>query len=46
LKDAGKVSHEIAIQLAEKEFKQFRVEQDCNFESDFERATKHLNRGK
>ncbi len=46
LNDAGKVSHEIAIQLAEEEFKQFRVEQDRNFESDFEKATKHLNRGK
>ncbi len=45
LNDAGKVSHEIAIQLAEKEFKQFRVEQDRSFESDFEKATKHLNQG-
>ncbi len=39
LNDAGKVSHEIAIQLAEEEFKIFRVEQDRNFESDFEKAT-------
>jgi hypothetical protein len=45
LNDAGKVSHEIAIQLAEEEFKQFRVEQDRTFESDFEKATKHLNQG-
>ena len=46
LNDARKVSHEIAIQLAEEEFKQFRVEQDRNFESDFEKVTKHLNSGK
>jgi len=46
LNDAGKVSHEIAVQLAEEEFKHFRVEQDCNFESDFEKATKHVDRKK
>jgi hypothetical protein len=45
LNDAGKVSHELAIQLAEEEFKQFRVEQDRTFESDFEKATKHLHQG-
>jgi hypothetical protein len=46
LNDAGKVSHEVAIQLAEEEFKRFRVEQDQKFESDFEKATKKIKRGK
>jgi hypothetical protein len=46
LNDAGKVSHEVALQLAEEEYKHFRVEQDRSFESDFENATKHLNQGK
>lgn len=36
LKDAGKVSHEVAFKLAEKEYDKFRVIQDRNFESDFE----------
>jgi hypothetical protein len=42
LKDAGKVSHEIALKLAENEFEKFRVGQDRNFESDFDRALKRL----
>jgi hypothetical protein len=46
LNDAGKVSHEVAIQLAEEEFKRFRVEQDQKFESDFEKATKKIKLGK
>jgi len=36
LKDAGKVSHEVAMKLAEKEYEKFRVTQDQNFVSDFE----------
>ncbi|MDR6806649.1 hypothetical protein J2Y45_003841 [Dyadobacter sp. BE34] len=40
LKDAGKVSHEVAIRLAEEQFEKFRVEQDKNFESDFDRELK------
>ena len=36
LKDAGKVSHEVAVKLAEKEYDKFRVIQDQNFESDFD----------
>ncbi|MGG7665726.1 virulence RhuM family protein [Dyadobacter sp. BHUBP1] len=40
LKDAGKVSHEVAIRLAEEQFEKFRVEQDRNFESDFDRELK------
>lgn len=38
LQDAGKISHEVAKQLAEKEYEKFRVIQDKNFESDFEIA--------
>lgn len=38
--DAGKVSHEVAIHLAEEQFEKFRVEQDQNFESDFDRELK------
>lgn len=46
LHDAGKVSHEVAKRLAEEEYERFRVVQDHAFESDFERATSHLKRGK
>lgn len=42
LKDAGKVSHDIATKLAEKEFEKFRVVQDRNFVSDFEKEVKKL----
>jgi hypothetical protein len=43
LKDAGKISHEIAMQLAEKEFEKYRVIQDENFESDFDKDLKQKN---
>lgn len=46
LHDGGRVSHEVAIELAGKEYDRFRVEQDRRFESDFERATQRLKRGK
>jgi len=46
LHDAGRVSHEVAKRLADEEYERFRVEQDRTFESDFERATKLLKRGK
>jgi hypothetical protein len=42
LKDAGKVSHAVAMNLAEKEYAKFRVIQDKNFESDFEAEVKKL----
>ena len=42
LKDAGKVSHEVAKQLAEKEFEKYRVVQDKNFESDFDKELKKI----
>jgi len=43
LKDAGKISHEIAIKLAEEEFDKFRVIQDRSYESDFDEVVKKLN---
>jgi hypothetical protein len=37
LKDAGKVSHDIAKKLSEKEFEKFRVIQDREYVSDFDK---------
>ena len=42
LKDAGKVSHEVAKKLAEKEYDKFRLIQDKVFESDFDNEIKKL----
>jgi hypothetical protein len=42
LKDAGKVSHEVAKQLATEQYTKFRVTQDLAFESDFEREAKRI----
>jgi len=42
LKDAGKVSHDVATALAEKEFDKFRVIQDKSFESDFDKEVKKI----
>ena len=44
LTNAGKVSHEVAMSLAEEEYAKFRVKQDQSFESDFERAVKKLKK--
>ena len=44
LKDAGKLSHEVAVKLAEKEYEKFRVTQDQNFESDFDKEVKKLSK--
>jgi hypothetical protein len=38
LKDAGKISHEIARSLAETEYELFRVNQDTSFRSDFDKS--------
>jgi len=46
LYDKGKVSHEVALALAEKEFKVFRIKQDRTFESDFDREVKKLIQSK
>ena len=42
LKDAGKVSHEVAMKLVEKEYAKFRVIQDQNFVSDFEQELEKI----
>jgi hypothetical protein len=42
LQDLGKVSAEVAKQLAEGEFKKIRVEQDRLYESDFDKEIKGL----
>jgi hypothetical protein len=44
LKDAGKISATIARQLAEKEYNKFRVVQDKNFESDFDKEVKRITK--
>jgi hypothetical protein len=46
LQDRGKVSHAVALALAEKEFEVFRVEQDRHYESDFDRILKQLPKPK
>jgi hypothetical protein len=46
LKDAGRVSHEVAKELAEQHYATFRVKQDQSFVSDFDRETKRLRGGK
>ena len=43
LKHKGKVSHEVAIVLAEKEFEKYRVIQDRMLESDFDKEIKKLS---
>ncbi|WP_353483064.1 virulence RhuM family protein [Haliscomenobacter sp.] len=42
LQDAGKVSHEVAKALAEKAYEQYRIQQDENYESDFDKEIKRL----
>jgi hypothetical protein len=42
LSNAGKVSHEVAKQLAEKHYETFNKVQDRSFESDFERTTQKV----
>ncbi len=46
LKDAGKISATIAKQLAEQEYNKFRVVQDRNFESDFDKEVKRITKRK
>lgn len=42
LKDAGKVRNSVALKLAHEEYEKFRVVQDHNFESDFDRVIKKI----
>lgn len=44
LRNVGKVSAELAKQIAENEYKKFRIKQDKQFESDFDKIVeKYLN---
>jgi hypothetical protein len=43
LKNLGKVSHEVAVALAENEFEKYSIAQDKFMESDFDKAVKKLN---
>ncbi len=43
LGDSGKVSHEVAKSLAEKQYETFRVRQDREIESDFEKEVKRIS---
>jgi len=43
LKHQGKVSHEVAVALAENEFEKYRIVQDKLIESDFDKEMKKLN---
>ncbi|PIP88138.1 hypothetical protein COW80_01880 [Candidatus Beckwithbacteria bacterium CG22_combo_CG10-13_8_21_14_all_01_47_9] len=42
LRDKGKISHEAAQSLAEKEYEIFRIKQDKNYVSDFDKIVKQL----
>ena len=42
LKDSGRVTHEVALALAEKEFEKFDAKQNKNIESDFDKVVKKL----
>ena len=42
LHDKGKISHEVALALAEKEYSEYRITQDRNYISDFDREVKKL----
>lgn len=42
LKNPGKVTHAVAKHLAEEQYEKFRVIQDRNFESDFDKVTKKI----
>lgn len=44
LKHAGKISHEVAAALAEKEYEKFRITRDKAFESDFDKEIKKLKK--
>ena len=46
LKDAEKISHEIARQLAHGEDEKFRIVQDLNYLSDFDREVSNFVAGK
>lgn len=46
LQDSGKISHEVAVALAESEWEKYRVIQDKTYISDFDREVKRLLAGR
>ena len=42
LQDSGKISHGVAVALAEREYEKYRVIQDKNYVSDFDREVKKM----
>lgn len=46
LSNAGTVRHDVAKRLAEKQYDQFRIDQDKRFESDFDQLAKKLSTAK
>ena len=46
LNHTGKVTHEVALALAEKEFEKYSILQDKIFESDFDKALKKIELGR
>lgn len=46
LKDAGKIRHSVAMKLADKQWEKFRIKQDQNFESDFDKTVAQLDNKK
>lgn len=42
LKNPGKISNEVAVKLAKDEFEKYRVIQDANYESDFDKEAKRI----
>jgi len=46
LKNPGKISNEVAVKLAKDEFDKFRVIQDKNYESDFDKEVKRIMKKK
>lgn len=42
LTNTGKVSHEVAVALAQKQLEKFRIEQDKNYISDFDKEIKRI----
>jgi len=43
LKHQGKVSHKVALTLAESEFEKYRIAKDKLIESDFDKVVKKMN---
>lgn len=46
LNNAGSIRHDVAKRLAEKQYEQFRIDQDKRFESDFDQLAKKLSSDK